>query len=183
MIAWAAIKAFIAPFFEWFVGLLRAIPWQVWAGVALAGLFWWHGIIAHAEGYADAEAEYKDKIANLERAYAQEAAAAVSKARAAERRHAMELDAISSRLILERAEGYEERDRTIADLRAGNVRLRNEWQGCKRMPATSAGASGADAEAELRARGAADIVRLAREADRWIEACQSVIRSDRGLTQ
>lgn len=70
----------------------------------------------------------------------------------------------------------------VADLRAGNVRLRQHWQGaiatCD-LSRDSAAALAAEREAELREQGAADLVRLAAEADAQVRALQEAYEAMR----
>ena len=70
----------------------------------------------------------------------------------------------------------------IAGLRAGTLRLREQWRGCTAaagVPGTAASTAGPDAAAEQRSEGARDLVRIAAEADAQIRALQAVIRADR----
>ena len=71
----------------------------------------------------------------------------------------------------------------VADLRAGNVRLRQEWAGCETRLLSQAVASTVerDALAASREEAAGRIVRIGRDADDQLAACQAVIRADRGL--
>lgn len=80
-------------------------------------------------------------------------------------------------------------DRTIAGLRAGNVRLRNELAAAAcGMSADAAGTGGGDggAGADVWRAAAEDLVRLADEADgvvRQLAACQAVIQNYRASFQ
>ena len=69
----------------------------------------------------------------------------------------------------------------VADLRAGTVRMRNEWAGCETrlLSATAATAAERDALAASRERLAGEIVRIGREADDQLRACQQVVLADR----
>lgn len=69
----------------------------------------------------------------------------------------------------------------VAELRAGVVRLREEWAGCetRALSEASAGAVERDAAAKLREQGAADLVRIGRDADDQVRACQAVITAER----
>ena len=71
----------------------------------------------------------------------------------------------------------------VADLRAGNVRLRREWAGCEtqRLSDAAAGAVERDALAASREEAAGRIVRIGRDADDQLAACQAVIKADREL--
>lgn len=72
-------------------------------------------------------------------------------------------------------------DRVAADLRAGNLKLRNEWAGCEtqRLSDASASASRIDAGADDRAASASRIVRAAAEADAQIRGLQALVIADR----
>ena len=151
---------------------LRGIPWQLWAILALIAAVWWHGSAMYGRGYDAANAEWQERHDKL-------TLAAERKARAREQAQAQEMARIAAELETQRKAGYEARDRVISDLRAGNLRLRQHWQGCPRLPDTPAAAPGGDAGAGLREAGAGDLVRLGAEADAIIRACQAVILSDR----
>lgn len=86
-------------------------------------------------------------------------------------------------------EKYEE-DRTaaeavpaavVADLDADRLRLRREWAGCEtqRLSEVAAGAVERDALAQSRAELAGAVVRVGRDADDQLRACQAVIAADR----
>lgn len=66
----------------------------------------------------------------------------------------------------------------VADLRDGNVRLRQEWAGCETRLLSQAVASTVerDALAQRREQLAGEIVRIGRDADDHVRACQAVIR-------
>jgi ElaB/YqjD/DUF883 family membrane-anchored ribosome-binding protein len=91
MIAWAAIKVAAAPA----LGVLRAVPWQAWAGAAAIGGAWWlHSSrvdAAHAAGKAEAEAactdarQEADRMASRARALRVETAASAGTAHEAVR--------------------------------------------------------------------------------------------------
>lgn len=72
-------------------------------------------------------------------------------------------------------------DRTAADLRAGNIKLRNAWAGCEtqRLSDATASASRIDASADDRAASASRIVRAAAEADAQIRGLQALVSADR----
>lgn len=71
-------------------------------------------------------------------------------------------------------------DSLVADLRAGIVRLRREWQGCQAGLLTAPATAGeSDAAAASRERGAVDLVRIAATYDAWIKALQDLLKSER----
>ena len=168
---------------------LKGIPWQVWVAIALLVLFLYHGWSAHREGYAEAEEYYKGIIKAQSDANQKAIDEAKTAARDAERRHEKALDAVQNKLILERALGYEERDRVINDLRTGNRRLQQRFTcpatgGSGRVPETAAGPGRSDGVggAGLSGEDAEFLVREAARADavaRQLQACQAVIRADR----
>lgn len=73
---------------------------------------------------------------------------------------------------------------TVADLRAGNLRLREQWRGCPepRLPGIDAPAGEADAATRDREQGAGRIVRAAAECDAQVRGLQRVIREYLGET-
>lgn len=123
------------------------------------------------------------------RAAAESARAEASEARAKALSEVIETERAAAKRANEIAAQYEREkvnaqaaaDRTIADLRAGTLRLRERWQGCEaRSMSAPAGASGEpDAAAADRAESAGRIVRAADEADAQIRALQDFIRSER----
>lgn len=118
------------------------------------------------------------------------AALAQSKAEIAAQTDARTTEHASAQRANEIAEIYERgkqdaqdtANRIAADLRAGNLKLRDAWAGCEtqRLSDVAASASYIDAGADDRAASASRIVRAAAEADAKIRGLQAVIRSDRG---
>ena len=128
MIAIWAVKA---------LGWLRALPWQVYAAVAVAVLLagvWLHG---RASGADSVQADWDAQ----EAVYAQQRAASAIAARDTEARWRAEYKAIAERFLKEQADAKLETDRTIAGLRAGTVRLRDRFT-CPSLPGASADSSG-----------------------------------------
>lgn len=116
------------------------------------------------------------------RAEASEARAkALSEVIETERAAAKRANEIAAQYEREKVNAQAAADRTIADLRAGTLRLRERWQGCEaRSMSAPAGSSGEpDAAAADRAESAGRIVRAADEADAQIRALQDFIRSER----
>lgn len=168
---------------------LKAIPWQVWLAIGLIAAFLLHGYMAHREGYAEAEDHYKRIIKAQNEANQKAIDEAKAAARDAERRHEKALDAVQNKLILERAIGYEERDRVINDLRAGNRRLQQRFtcppagrSGGVPAATTGTGADNGTGGAGFTAADAEIAFRIAADGDdaiRKLQACQAVIRADR----
>ena len=65
----------------------------------------------------------------------------------------------------------------VADVHSGNLRLRNDLATCHtaRLSEAVSGAVERDASAQLRAEVAGDLVRIGRDADNHVRACQRVI--------
>lgn len=106
---------------------------------------------------------------------------AVRRARDQEREAAKRANAIAAKYEQDKIDAEAAAKRTADDLRAGNLRLRERWQGCeaRRVPNANGAAGQPDASAEDRAESAGRIVRAAREADDQIRALQDFIRSER----
>lgn len=72
--------------------------------------------------------------------------------------------------------------KVVADLRAGNLRLRSQWRGCE-VPGPASGSGEPDGGAADRDESAGRIVRAAIDADEQIRALQEVIQQDRRTIQ
>lgn len=120
-----------------------------------------------------AHAEQTAKVARL-------AVVAAQKARASQTAwgEAFYVIALNHQKELDNAEA--KRSRVLADVLAGNLRLQDHWRGClSGAPHTSATGSAADADAQRRAAGAADLVRIGAEFDAYARACQSQLAAER----
>jgi len=106
---------------------------------------------------------------------------AVSKARDREREAAKRANAIAAKYEQDKIDAEAAAKRTADDLRAGNLRLRQQWEGCKAggVPKANGAAGQPDAAADDRAESAGRIVRAADDADAQIMALQDFIRSER----
>lgn len=176
------------------VGLLIAFPaalrWvlrteagrAVALGVAAIVAICWFRADAFTDGRAAERAVWAKRVQDETLKAVRADLRASTAARDAERRHAGELQAAATRFHEELRDATTSRDRTIADLRAGAVRLRREWT-CPTAGSAQAAASGAgaDEDARLREQGAADLVRLLDEADAQIRGLQSTVTADRAL--
>jgi hypothetical protein len=155
-----------------------AIKPLIGAGIALllaAGVWRWHHVTWQA-GYDAAQAEHTAALDAAHRTYA----AAV---REQEREYANRIDSIAAQFERERIEAEEAAAAVVADLRAGSIRLRQQWQGCQRaarVPAAADSPGESDAGAGDRNESAARIVRAARECDAQVRGLQAVIRGWQG---
>ncbi|MCE7031748.1 hypothetical protein LY625_03800 [Lysobacter sp. GX 14042] len=98
--------------------------------------------------------------------------------RKTERARADRMYDIAAKAEQERIDAQETADRTIADLRAGTIRLREHWQGCPepRLPGIDPSPAEPDAGARDREEGAGAIVSAAAECDAQVRGLQGVIR-------
>jgi hypothetical protein len=153
---------------------------------ALAGGIWYYGHTRYAAG----ELAGNVKVAHLTAQHAQEAqhvadltVVASEAARNSEHKQALALDAIAAQYEQDKNDAQAAADRTIADLRAGNVRLRRRWA-CPpsaSMPGTSASTAQSDADAADREASAARIIHAAADADNQIKRLQDTLRDERKL--
>ena len=106
---------------------------------------------------------------------------AVSEARNKEREAAKRANAIAAQYEQDKLNAESAAKRTADDLRAGNLRLRDQWRGCEasRVPQANGAAGQPDAAAEQRIEGASNLVRAAGDADAQIRGLQDFIRSER----
>ena len=130
--------------------------------------------------------EWRDRSADVataegERAAAQGEAKAQGSARKAEQATGQTLATIGEKHEQDRQAAEAVPDAVVADLRAGNLRLRREWAGCEtqRLSDAAAGARERDALAASRDALAGEVVRIGRDADDQLAACQAVVKADR----
>ena len=141
--------------------------------VLLAGSFW-------------AGWEWRDRSADIaklrsELAFATAANDALVETLEAERAKAQALADIGAQHEDDRREAETVPAAVVADLRAGNLKLRREWQGCetKRLSDAATATRERDALSASRDSLAGDLVRVGRDADDQLRACQAVILADR----
>lgn len=86
--------------------------------------------------------------------------------------------AIGTQLEKDHAAALRAKDRTIADLRTGNLQLRDHWA-CAVPPAETGGpaaaGAGSDDATERRREGAGALVQVADDADAQLRACQATV--------
>ena len=152
------------------IGLIRYWPHALIAVCLLAIA----GVIGHAVwtwGYDTANVRAEKVIGE----FAKAEAVAQEKARAVEQRRAEDLAALDAKYQRELDDAKGKAESVAADLRAGNLRLRQHWQAsiatCE-LSADTTAALHAEQQAQLRAESAARIVRLGAEADAQIRALQ-----------
>jgi hypothetical protein len=149
-----------------------------------------HGLAYHA-GKVAGDVAHKAELTRINLTWAKALADQQAKARQQEQDKAAELAAIDQRHQQDIANREAISNRTIADLRAGTVRLRsdiaaNEFAASVRLPSAAAG-TGQRPSAQgvgLRIADAEFLIRTAGEADEvadQLRACQAVVRADRGM--
>lgn len=148
---------------RWLAGILAAFA--LCAGMWIAG---------DVHGHKASNA----KIATLQASYAETLAKYETQARAKEQAQAATIAQIDAQHAQEMKDAQAAADRTIADLRAGTLKLRKRWT-CPRVPEVAASPGKSDAAADDRAASAARIVRAADEADATIRALQEILRAER----
>jgi hypothetical protein len=160
------------------VRLLAAIP--LWCWCLLLAL-----VFALSSGhYRSQRNELRQHVKRIAAEYAdhlQADRALVAKAKAdaeADRKKRQaDADAALAKLKKDNADALAAQKRLAADLRAGIVRLRHEWAGCRADHGAGQGVAGGDADADLRAAGAASLIGAADRADAQVTYLQGLIRS------
>lgn len=145
---------------------------------------------AYVMGVSHTKAEWRADVATINATHAKAIADKQAEYRALEQRSATDMAAIDQLHQQDIANREAISNRTIADLHAGNVSLRNRFT-CPAGNATTAAAgtsTGKRDEASslyIRGEDAGFFVRLADEADKvadQLRACQAVIKADREIT-
>lgn len=107
--------------------------------------------------------------------------AQVNEARGIEHTQAVALATIGDTHEKDRAAAPALADAVVADLRSGALRLRNDLAACHTdlLSQTAAGTLERDAATQRREEFAGRVVRIGRDADDQLRACQAVIQADR----
>jgi len=105
----------------------------------------------------------------------------VNQARATEHTQADTMATIGAKHEEDRAAAPAVADAVVADLRSGALRLRNDLAACHTdlLSQTAAGTLERDAATQRREEFAGRVVRIGRDADDQLRACQAVIQADR----
>lgn len=143
------------------------------AAVALALSFWagwsWRGDRAES---VEARQQASASTAVVEQ---------VNQTRAEEQSNALLLADIGAKHEEDRAAAPAVADAVVADLRSGALRLRNDLAACHTdiLSQTAAGTLERDAATQRREEFASRVVRIGRDADDQLRACQAVIQAER----
>lgn len=181
----------IGPILKAIGGFFRAIPLWAWLAFAVLAAAFVYGEHKESQGMTRGLAKglaERDKVQKawdkaVERGKAaiaaKDAANAIEQAKAFERGQA-----IGERRVRDQQDIIADRDRLIADQRAGIVRLRQQWRGCVSQAeggSSAGGAGGPQPADELRATGAADLVRIAADADSKVKRLQEFVQVQQEL--
>lgn len=164
---------------------------RVYAALVLAVLLtlgiWYYGHTRYAAG----ELTGNTKVAQLTAQHAQQlqhlaelSAQASEAARAAEQAQAAGFAALAAQYEQDKTHAKELANRVIADLRAGTLRLRQQWT-CPtaatttEVPGSAASASQPDGNAQLRAKDSGDLVRIGAECNAQVQRLQQALKVDR----
>lgn len=149
------------------------------AAAILAFVLWTAG--AFGAGWAWRGDRAEGAEAATQRDAAQGETKAVQAARATEQASTQTLTDIGTQHEEDRRDAETVPAAVAADLRDGNLRLRREWQGCEAQRLSEAAAAAGERDALTASRDAlaGDLVRVARDADDQLRACQAVIQADR----
>ncbi len=161
---------------RWLIGTERG-RYVLLAATLTGALLWYRGsLLEEGAQRCKAEASAQAQATRLAIAQAQTrgAIAALDSYMAGVEAQA----AIGAQLEKDHANAIRARDRTIADLRTGNLQLRDHWA-CA-MPSADAGGApaagaGSDDAAERRNEGAGDLVQVADDSDGQLRACQATV--------
>lgn len=147
--------------------------------IVMAALLAGTSLYAHHRGYVAGQAVGNAAVASLKADLAEATAAATTAARKAEQAQADALSAAAQSYERGRDDAQAHADRVIADLRAGNIRLRARWSApaACRVPAPAASVARADAAERSRQESAGRIVLAADQCDAQVAALQDVIRA------
>ncbi|HEL2957627.1 TPA: lysis protein [Stenotrophomonas maltophilia] len=148
--------------------------------VAIAAFALW-SVAMFGAGWAWRGDRAEGSEANQRAAGAVFVAEQVNQTRAVEHRQADSLATIGAKHEEDRAAASAVPAAVVADLRNGNLRLRDDLATCHtaRLSEAVAGAVERDAHAELRPEVVGAAVRIATDAEDHVRACQAVVTADR----
>jgi len=149
--------------------LIAVVAFALWSAAAFGAGWAWRG-------------DRAEKAESANRAgLAAAAVEQVQQTRTVEHNQAATLADIGAKHEEDRRAAEAVPDAVVADLRAGNLQLRDDLATCStaRLSEAVAGTVERDAGAQLRGEVAGAIVRAGRDADDQLRACQAVVLADR----
>lgn len=134
----------------------------------------------------DAYAAYRDKVVAATAKAAQAAATAREKSLEAREAYLWKSGEAENAYQAGRESAINYQNTVVADLRSGNLRLRNEWAACmsQRVPTSgpaSGAASGSDERASVPAEAFGRVLRVGADADNAYKWCQAELIATREL--
>lgn len=156
-------------------GAFLARYWKVFALIGIAAIIWFHG-------YGQAADRYQLILSKKETEAAEAVAGAEAKARKAEHKYAAGMAAIGTKHQEAIKHVAQDRDRVIASLRAGALRLRPQFTCSVPETPTATGITDGRADGGLSINDAEFLIREASRCDgivMQLSAAQSVIKADR----
>ena len=163
------------------IALLGGIRATVFAGIALLALLLAGVQTWRLDSAQDAIADMSLQVAKDQAALAAAQVEASESARLDEQNMARAANAAAAAYEQGKVDAEQAAADVVAGLRAGNLRLRDQWQGCKARGGSgvAGAASEPDAAADGRAQSAGRIVRAADECAAQVSGLQDFIRSER----
>ena len=163
------------------IALLGGIRATVFAGIALLSLLLAGVQTWRLDSAQDALADMSLQVVKEQAALAAAQVEASESARLDEQNMARAANAAAAAYEQGKADAEQAAADVVAGLRAGNLRLRDQWQGCKArgVPGVAGTASEPDAAGDGRAESAGRIVRAADECAAQVSGLQDFIRSER----
>lgn len=148
--------------------------------IAIAAVLLWSAAMIGA-GWAWRGDRAEAAVATGEAATGKQALQVEQAARATEHKQAEVLADIGAKHEEDRQAAQAVPDAVVADLRAGSLKLRDGWASCEtqRLTEAAAGTRERDAATQRREEFAGRIVRIGRDADDQLRACQAVVSADR----
>lgn len=148
--------------------------------IAVAAFVLWSGAMVGV-GWAWRSDRAEGREATQRAAGAEQVAVQVNQTRAIEQSKALQLADIGAKHEEDRTAAEAIPAAVVADLRIGNLRLRNDLAICHtaRLSEAAAGAVERDARAELRPEVVGAAVRIVTDAEDHARACQAVVAADR----
>lgn len=152
--------------------------------IALIAALAWSGAMFGA-GWAWRGDRAETAVATGEAATGKHALQVEQAARATEHEQAEVLADIGAKHEEDRQAAQAVPDAVVADLRIGALKLRDGWASCEtqRLAEAAAGTRERDEATQRRDQFAARIVRIGRDADDQLRACQAVVMADRDIAR
>jgi hypothetical protein len=158
--------------------LLRAYWKQALIVIAVLFAVWWIYDTGHDNGKAEGKAEVQEVFDAYKAQVAEERRKSEEKARAIEASQRTQIEHIATTYEAALDDSEAKGKRVAADLRAGTLRLRNEWATCRTgLPTTTTDSNIPDADTIVRERLAGDIVRIGARCDAQLNGLQAAFRA------